>query len=111
MKKRPTKEQFQLQLTQIAKELRAEIMAGVFAPGDYLPSEKALEARFGLSNHSIRLGLEQLVKEGWIKKVSSVGNQVVADRLPVRLTLSCDAVTVRNLHLAGLLNDFHDHYP
>ncbi|TNJ53408.1 GntR family transcriptional regulator [Paenibacillus hemerocallicola] len=37
-------------------------------------SEKILVVRFGLSNNSIRAGLEQLVKEGWIEKIPRVGN-------------------------------------
>ncbi|WP_379214815.1 extracellular solute-binding protein [Paenibacillus sp. GCM10012303] len=111
MRKRPTKEQFGQQLEQFAKELREEMITGKWAPGSFLPPEKSLEIRFGLSNHSIRLGLEQLVQEGWIEKIPSVGNRVVADRPPVHLTVACNHVMLRNLKLAGLIEQFRRLYP
>ncbi|GAA3413397.1 extracellular solute-binding protein [Paenibacillus hodogayensis] len=111
MRRRPSKEQFEQQIEQIAKALRDEMIAGKQAAGSFLPPEKSLEARFGLSNYSIRLGLEQLVREGWIEKIAGVGNRVVADRPQVKLTIACENVTLRNLKLTGLVEQFQRLYP
>lgn len=111
MRHRPTKEQFNRQLEQMVLELRSEIINGQYAPGDCLPSEKALVTRFGMSNNSIRTGLEQLVREGWIEKIPRVGNRVAAGRPPVKLKLVCNSLPIRNLNLRPLLDMFHRKYP
>ena len=111
MKRRPTKEQYIEQLERVAAELRNEILDGKYEQGDFLPSEKSLMERFQLSNHSIRGGLELLVKEGWIEKIPRVGNKVAAGKPRVTLTLECNEVTLRNLELTGLLDEFHQMYP
>ncbi|MEF3304765.1 extracellular solute-binding protein [Paenibacillus sp. GYB003] len=111
MRRRPTKEQFQQQLERMVGELRGDIMDGRLAPGDNLPPEKALAARFGMSNNSVRAGLEQLVREGWIEKIARVGNRVAAARPPVKLKLVCNWMPFRNLQLSRLLDDFRRQYP
>lgn len=111
MRKRPTKEQFDQQVMKFIGELRQEMIAGIHALDEYLPSEKSLEQRFKLSNHSIRKGLEQLVEEGWIEKIPSVGNRVITRRPPVKLSLACNVITLRNLAFEKLLEDFHQLYP
>ncbi|GAA3405763.1 extracellular solute-binding protein [Paenibacillus hodogayensis] len=111
MRRRPTKEQFHMQLEQMVSALRNEILDGQLLPNDYLPPEKALAERFGMSNNSIRAGLEQLVSEGWIEKIPRVGNRVTAARPPVKLKLLCNFAPFRNLQLTRLLDGFHRLYP
>lgn len=111
MRRRPTKEQFHRQLEQMVQSIRDDILAGVYPAGDYLPSEKSLVAKFGMSNNSIRIGLEQLVEEGWIEKVARVGNRVAPGRPPVKLKLLCNEMPLRNLKLLQLLDGFHKKYP
>lgn len=112
MRRRPTKEQFHQQLDQLVSTLRSEIVEGNYVPGDYLPPEKSLAARFGMSNNSIRAGLELLVQQGWIEKVSRVGNRVAATRPPVKLKLvSSNEMPSRNLGIHLLLEEFHRQYP
>ncbi|MEF3311351.1 extracellular solute-binding protein [Paenibacillus sp. GYB004] len=114
MRNRPTNEQFLQQLRDMVDGLRESIRGGAFPDGEYLPSEKELAAKFGLSNNSVRKGLEQLVEEGWIEKVPRVGNRVRAnsvERRPVTLTLNCNQASFRNLELAALLDDFHRRHP
>jgi multiple sugar transport system substrate-binding protein len=94
--------------------LRSEIRKGTYAEGSRLPSEKELAAKYGLSNNSIRKGLEQLVEDGLIEKIPRVGNRVKAGqagRAPVTLTLGCNIATMRNLELGVLLDDIHRRYP
>ncbi|RKN80526.1 extracellular solute-binding protein [Paenibacillus ginsengarvi] len=111
MRRRPSKEQFEQQIEQTAKALHDEMIAGKWAAGSFLPPEKSLEARFGLSNYSIRLGLEQLVQEGWIEKIAGVGNRVVATRPQVKLTIACENVTLRNLKTSGAGRTISAFYP
>lgn len=111
MRKRRTNEQFQEQLDRVVQTLHEQIIDGTYAPGEYLPSEKALAAQFQLSNNSVRKGLEQLVREGWIEKVPRVGNRVTVGRTPVQLRLSCGSIARRNVALPGLLDDFCRQYP
>jgi GntR family transcriptional regulator len=48
----------------VADELRQEIRAGRYRPGEPLPSERELRDRFGVSNNTIRSALVQLRSEG-----------------------------------------------
>ena len=111
MKRKPTNEQFQKQLDQMVQTLRDEIEQGVYRPGQYLPSEHHLSKRFGMSNNSVRKGLDILVREGRIEKIPRVGNKVCIQRAPVTLTLACNESDWLNLELENLLNDFHRCYP
>jgi GntR family transcriptional regulator len=68
---------------QVADELRAEIQAGAYAPGDQLPSERELRERFGVSGNTVRAAIVQLRAEGLV--TSHQGRGVfVAERLPLR---------------------------
>lgn len=49
---------------QILNEISAEIDAGRYAPGDKLPSEAALSARFGVNRHTVRRALGALSDQG-----------------------------------------------
>ncbi len=48
----------------IAAQLRADILAGRFAPGERLPNEKALAERFDVNRHTLRQAVQALVREG-----------------------------------------------
>lgn len=104
--RRPTNEQFRQQLDHMVRTLKSEIVGGRYEPGADLPSEKALAARFGISNISVRKGLSTLADEGWIEKIPNVGNRVMRRRPPVVLTLGLNDTTIRNIALNVLLEDF-----
>ncbi|TNJ60298.1 extracellular solute-binding protein [Paenibacillus hemerocallicola] len=108
---RPTKEQFNRQLEQMAGTLRNEMIEGRYALGEYLPTERTLMERFRMSNNAVRTALETLVREGWIEKVPRIGNRVAAGRPPVKLVLARNVVAQRNLELSGLLDNFHRQFP
>ncbi len=111
MRKRPTKEQFEQKLKHMIRTLKEEIIAGKYEPGTYLPSEKTLVKRFRMGSNSIRMGLDQLVEEGWIEKEPRVGNRVIGIRRAVRLKLSCGDLTERNLAFSRLLQLFQAKHP
>ena len=48
----------------IAASLRDEIAAGHYRPGDKLPTEAALAARFGVNRHTVRHALADLAARG-----------------------------------------------
>ncbi|MDF2713606.1 MAG: regulatory protein GntR [Paenibacillus sp.] len=90
--------------------LRQEILLGVYTAGDYLPSEAAHASRFGLSNKSVRKGMEQLVEEGLIEKIPKVGSRVKR-RNDVTITLAYSKTNLRDMEQEGLLADFQQRYP
>jgi GntR family transcriptional regulator len=53
--------------------LREEILHGVFAEDDKLPSESELETRFGVSRVTVRLALDDLRKTGLIESRQGKG--------------------------------------
>ena len=52
--------------TAIAERLRAEIASGQRRPGDKLPSEAELAARFGVNRHTVRRALADLAAAGLV---------------------------------------------
>lgn len=50
----------------IAATLRDEIAQGAYRPGDRLPTEAALSARFGVNRHTVRHALAALAKAGTV---------------------------------------------
>lgn len=48
----------------IAETLTADIASGRYGPGDRLPTEAELSARFGVNRHTVRRGLAVLADEG-----------------------------------------------
>lgn len=104
-------DEFRKLLDEMIQTLKHEIGTGRYEALQYLPSEKALAARFGLSNNSVRKGLDTLVDEGWIEKIPRVGNRVRFRSAPVTLTVTCNPNSVRDVHLEALLADFRKQYP
>jgi GntR family transcriptional regulator len=53
--------------------LREALTAGRFPPGEPMPSEPALAARFSVSRITLRRTLDQLAAEGLVRRVRGVG--------------------------------------
>ncbi|MDF2719242.1 MAG: hypothetical protein K0R28_6167, partial [Paenibacillus sp.] len=114
---------FRSRLNEMVEQLREGIINGKYGKGTYLPPEKTLAKQFGLSNKTVRQGLEQLIAEGLIEKIPRVGSIVTwsgpesepfADaggRTAVTLMLGCYSVNERDLLLSRLLHDFREQYP
>ena len=62
----------------IANAIRAEISEGRHLPGDRLPTEAQLAARFGVNRHTVRHGLSRLVDEGLVHTRRGAGAFVAA---------------------------------
>ena len=67
---------FQARWQVIAAELRADILAGRVAPGERLPNEKTLAARFDVNRHTLRQSVQALVREGHLNVRQGCGTFV-----------------------------------
>lgn len=57
----------------IAATLCSEIAAGHYRPGDRLPTEAALSARFGVNRHTVRHALAALAEQGLVHSRRGAG--------------------------------------
>lgn len=57
----------------IADSLRAEIAAGHYRPGDRLPTETGLAARFGVNRHTVRHAIASLAETGVLRTRRGAG--------------------------------------
>lgn len=57
----------------IAQSLQAEIGAGHYRPGDRLPSEAELSARFGVNRHTVRHAIRALADAGLLRTRRGAG--------------------------------------
>lgn len=62
-----TRESGQAIYAQIARQIEQEI-SGLYAPGDFLPSESDLAARFGVNRHTLRRAIDELVDAGMLER-------------------------------------------
>ncbi len=69
----------------IAATLEAEIRAGHYRPGDKLPTEAALAARFGVNRHTVRHALASLAESGALHPRRGAGVFVTARPTEYRL--------------------------
>lgn len=65
-----------LKSSRASDEILGWITKGRFAPGDRLPSERAMAEELGLNHLTVRRGLAALVMRGLIEKRPNVGNFV-----------------------------------
>lgn len=65
--------------------LRDEIAQGSYAPGDRLPTEAALSARFGVNRHTVRRALADLAGAGVVQPRRGAGVFVTARPTDYRL--------------------------
>jgi GntR family transcriptional regulator, phosphonate transport system regulatory protein len=69
----------------IAGTLTSEISDGHYRPGDKLPTEAALSARFGVNRHTVRHALATLAKSGMVHSRRGAGVFVTARPTEYRL--------------------------
>ncbi|MEW6045984.1 MAG: GntR family transcriptional regulator [Bacillota bacterium] len=66
-------------------QLRDDIESGVLKPGDRIPTELELSARFGVSRTTVKQAIQQLVHAGLVYRVQGKGTFVSQPRIPRRL--------------------------
>src|SRR5918992_1914398 len=87
----------------IHAQLRAAILAGAYAPGDALPSERRLSEELGTSRHAVREALKRLQQAGLVR-ISQGGATRVRDwrrhgGLDLLLEISCSSDVPHGLGL------------
>lgn len=111
-----------LRLNDMIAQLREGIHNGTYRPGTCLPPEKALAKQFGLSNNTVRKGLDQLCAERLIEKIPRVGSVVigatpaspavsVSDSRQVHLFLGSYRLVQREMLPRSLIEEFHRQHP
>jgi GntR family histidine utilization transcriptional repressor len=76
----------------VKQHLKDGLAAGVWAPGELMPSEAELVARFGVSRMTVNRALRELAAEGLVQRTQGVGT-FAAPLHPVSSTL-----TIHDLH-------------
>jgi GntR family transcriptional regulator, phosphonate transport system regulatory protein len=66
---------------QIANQLQQDIASGGSKPGEQLPTEAALSARFQVNRHTVRRALEELSRDGMVRIEQGRGSFVAEDVL------------------------------
>ena len=72
---------------QVAQILRSRVLAGDFAVGSELPSERQIQLDYGISRHTARQAIELLVSEGLIRREQGRGTYVLPQGLRLRSRL------------------------
>lgn len=62
---------------QVSQILRKEIEAGIYKPGEYIPTEAELQERFNVSRATIRQAVAELVYSGLVERLRSKGTIVL----------------------------------
>jgi GntR family transcriptional regulator len=70
---------------QVAWEMRKKIEAGIWKPGDRIPSQRAIADEYGITPMTAAKAVRALCDEGWAVSTPSVGVHV-SDPLPTGST-------------------------
>lgn len=62
------------------QDLKQDILSGDISKGTLLPSENELSAKYNTTRATVRLGLQELVNEGFIEKRMGLGSVVLNNR-------------------------------
>jgi GntR family phosphonate transport system transcriptional regulator len=89
--------------TSIADALTADIGAGRYGPGDKLPTEAELSARFGVNRHTVRRALAALADDGIVH--SRRGSGVFVTHSPTDYPIGRRVRFHRSLQAAGKIPD------
>lgn len=79
---------------QVRDVLRAEITDGTHAPGDKLPSESILAARFGVNRLTLRHAVAELAREGLVIARQGSGTYVTASPPPYSVEMAASSWSV-----------------
>jgi len=89
---------------QVAEQIQRLVVKGVLKPGDHLPAERELAAKFGVSRSSIRDAIRTLEVMGLLEPHHGKGT-VVRDLSTDSLVVPLVSVLVRKRHLVAELVD------
>ncbi|MEV4228229.1 GntR family transcriptional regulator [Streptomyces bobili] len=61
----------------VSETLRSRIAAGVYPPGSFLPSQRALAEELGVSRDTVQRVMRELAEDGWVESRQGSGSRVV----------------------------------
>ena len=74
---------------QVSETIRRRIYLGIYSDGEFIPTEKELEAEFFVSNITIRKALEILAREGILRRTRGAGTMVQKiEKHPVSINIT-----------------------
>lgn len=112
MNNKSGRQSFRERLDHMVDKLRTDILSGIIQPGAFLPAESLLAKQFGLSNKSVRRGLDVLVQENLIIKIDRVGSMVMESvQERIRIHFGCSASLSKDFLLDALIAEFHRLHP
>lgn len=76
----------------VAQALLADIAGGRYPVGSRIPTEAELEARFGVSRHTVRAAIRYLRDLGLVTARAGIGTTVRANSVPQKAVLSMNSV-------------------
>ncbi|PKM28667.1 MAG: phosphonate metabolism transcriptional regulator PhnF, partial [Gammaproteobacteria bacterium HGW-Gammaproteobacteria-11] len=79
-----TRENGKALYAQIAQQLEQDVL-NQYAPGDYLPSEGDLAARFGVNRHTLRRAIDELVDSGMVERHHGRGVMVLDNQVDYQI--------------------------
>ena len=62
---------------QIYSDLKSDILKGLYARGDLLPSEQQLTKKYGVARNTIRRSINILTNEGYVQPIHGKGVAVI----------------------------------
>lgn len=71
----------EFQYERISRELRQDIVGGLYRPGDRIPSEDELARRYGVSRMTARSAVSELVHEGVVYRMQGKGAFVAQSKI------------------------------
>ena len=80
---------------QLSADIRQDILAKKYLPGQRIPSEEEFCNLFGISRITVRRAIQDLVEQGQLEKKRGKGTFVVQQQCPV--TLDCKALGFANV--------------
>ena len=60
----------------VMNDIKNDVISGIYAVGNQLPSEVELQEKYKVSRVTLRRAVDQLVKDGYVKKVQGKGTYV-----------------------------------
>lgn len=88
---------------QLAEELSAQVRAGAYAPGERIPSEHALAARYHIGRPTVRQATDTLIQRGML--VRRRGSGTFVRSVPTQVDLFSFAGTMVSFDARGIAVD------
>lgn len=101
----------------VEMELRREILAGLWAPGERLPGEHDLARRFDVAYMTLRQAIGGLIEEGLLRRINGKGTFVadrtavdpaVKSRRPLALLIPSSGISKDSYYFPELLSGFQE---